>query len=298
MTAILDPLAPGHRGWWQVEDLLVCHEERGSLPGKLCDSLAPAVVTNHFQVFDTGHRILVSHRLRPDELDDDLAGLLIDELGPTGLLAGVDRFERIFTGVIRSTINDPVLAWSVFYANTLAALRAADPGGGPGAIAGFAPVHTRALRSLRGDTVLDLGSCFGFLPLRMAQAGHRVIATDVVPGTVRLLGRMADALAVGLHTVVCDAARLPFAAGDADTVTAIHLLEHLSQEHGDEVVAEMVRVARRRVVIAVPYEEEPEPAYGHIRTFDGATLARIGAATGLPFRVQEHHGGWLIVEKD
>ncbi|OZM71719.1 SAM-dependent methyltransferase [Amycolatopsis antarctica] len=296
MPRPLDPLGPGHRGWWQAEDLVVCHEQRRALPNRLCARLAPHTVTEHFQVFDTGRRIVVSHRLRPDELDDDLAGLLVDELGPSGWLDADSHFERIFTGVIRSTINDPLLAWTVFYANTLAALRTADPGGGPGAIAGFAPVHTRALELLDGGSVLDLGSCFGFLPMRMAERGRRVIASDVVPGTVRLLGRMAAALTTPLHALVCDAARIPLASGATDTVTAIHLLEHLSPAHGAAVLAEMVRVARRRVVVAVPFEEVPEPAYGHVRTFDLATLVHLGRSAGMPFEVAEHHGGWLVVD--
>jgi hypothetical protein len=58
----------------------------------------------------------------------------------------------------------------------------------------------------------------------------------------------------------------------------------------------MLRVARRRVVVAVPYEDVPEPVYGHLRTFDHADLDALGAATGARHRVDDDHGGWLVVD--
>jgi hypothetical protein len=62
------------------------------------------------------------------------------------------------------------------------------------------------------------------------------------------------------------------------------------------VVGEMLRVARRRVVVAVPFEDEPNPTWGHIRTFDLTALDALGAATGHPYAVEEHHGGWLVID--
>ena len=61
-------------------------------------------------------------------------------------------------------------------------------------------------------------------------------------------------------------------------------------------LAEMLRVARRRAVVAVPFEDEPTPAWGHVRTFDRDDLRALGAAAGLPFTVTEHHGGWLVID--
>jgi hypothetical protein len=288
VTAILDPLAPGHRGWWECGELLVCHEDGVALPNALSARLAPAMVTEHFRVYSLGRRTLVSHRFRGDELDDDLAGHLATEL--RGL---APQFERIFTGVVRSTVNDPLLAWTVFYANTLAALRRPGP---TGAIARFAPVHARALDLVRGRTVLDLGSCFGFLPLRMASLGLRPIASDISAGSMGLLARVSAWFGTPVPALVCDAAAVPLADGSVDTVTAIHLLEHVPPDHGAAVLAEMLRVARRRVVVAVPFEETPDPAFGHVRCFDSAALRRWGRASGVPFTVFEHHGGWLVLD--
>ncbi len=99
-----------------------------------------------------------------------------------------------------------------------------------------------------------------------------------------------------LRVLAGDALAVPLADRCADTVFAVHLLEHLPPPAGAVVLAEMLRLARRRVVVAVPYEDEPNPTWGHIRTFDAAALTALGATTGRPFEVTDHHGGWLVVD--
>lgn len=290
-TTSLDALAPGHPGRWSDGGVTVCHRNRHGLPVRLLARRPPDLTTARFTVHRTTGGLVVLHAMWPDELDDDLAGLLATELGPA--LRTPDEFRRVFTGVVRSTISDPATAWAVFYANTLAAL--AGPPRPSGSIAAFAPVSARALSLVRGS-VLDLGSCFGFLALRMADRGHRVVASDLCPGTVALLAAVAARLGRRLATLVCDAAAVPLAARSVDTVTAVHLLEHLPPAHGAAVLREALRVARHRVVVAVPFEDSPEPLYGHVRCFDLAALDELGRSTGVPYEVSEHAGGWLVLD--
>lgn len=259
--------------------------------------------TEHFEVSHVGHRIQVGHRVPAGRIDDDLAGLLADELFGPGWLRGPELFERIFTGVIRTSRADPLGSWGLFYRNTLDRIAKSVTGtdevtgsGAHGTIAGYAPVYARAESLLGPGSVLELGSCFGFLSLRIAASGRRTTASDVSAGTVRLLAAMAPRLGVQVASRVADAAHYPGADGCADTVLVIHLLEHLDHEHGDRVVAEAVRLAARRVVIAVPLEDEADETWGHVRTVTLADLTAWGRATRRPFEVQEHHGGWLVVE--
>lgn len=234
------------------------------------------------------------HRVSPAELSNDLAGWIADELIATGLIEPAG-FERAFVSVVLSTDPDPAQAWTAFYHNTLASLAA---GGAPGGTnAGMAPVHERAAELAVGS-VVELGCCFGFLSLRLAADGHRVTAVDLTPGTVALLARTAPALGMPLAALAGDATAVPLAAGSADTVFAVHLLEHLAPGTDEVVLAEMLRVARRRVVVAVPYEDEPDLAWGHVRIFDAAALGALGATTGRPYRVEDHHGGWLVIDID
>lgn len=232
----------------------------------------------------------------PERLSNDLAGWLDRTLVRPGLLAP-ERFEAAFVACVASAAADPAApddAWLAFYRNTLDAL-AGEPEPG-GTNAETAPVHARARSLVVGGEVLELGCCFGFLSLQLARDGHRVTATDLTPGTVELLGRMAPLLGTDLDTRVADARSVALPDGCADTVLAVHLIEHLPADEGDRVVAEMLRLARRRVVVAVPFEDEPNPAWGHVRVFDAGELRRIGERTGRRFTVSEHHGGWLVID--
>ena len=121
-------------------------------------------------------------------------------------------------------------------------------------------------------------------------------AVDASPGTVALLASIAPALGTPLHAVAGDATAIPLADRSADTVFAVHLLEHLPPALAPRVLGEMVRVARRRVVVAVPFEDAPNPTWGHIRTFDLADLAALGSVAARPYTLDEHHGGWLVVD--
>jgi SAM-dependent methyltransferase len=292
---VLDPLAPAPGGCYTDELVRVVRRERDRRPS--------VVSTPHFRLHRDGRRIEVSHRLCPDELDNDLAGLLVDELFTPGWLSGNDIFERVFTGVVRSTVCDPLLAWTTFYGNTLARLRRAwsRPGSAPrpdSLIERIAPVYDRALRLVPDGRVLDLGSCFGFLPLLLARRPRNAVtATDLAPGSMRLLASVACDREVRVETLVCEASRVPLPDESADTVTVIHLFEHLEPGHADDVLAEAMRLAASRVVVAVPFEDEPSAVYGHVRCFDLATLNSLGARSGWHHTVSEFHGGWLVLDR-
>lgn len=292
----IDPLAPTVAG--RYEDAVVtveaAHGPRGARG-------TTTVRTPHFDVTPTGGRVHVTHVVPPGQVDDDLAGLLQDELFGPGWLRGPDLYERVFTGVVRTGAEDALASWELFYRNTLARLEASPSpgsGGGPhGSIAGYAPVSDHALELLpaRGS-VLEMGCGFGFLSLRAAGDGRLTTASDVSAGTVRLLARLAPRLGADLTTLVADAARHPGADRSVDTVLAVHLLEHLDAAHGAQVLAEALRLAARRVVVAVPLEEANE-TYGQVRTVSLDELHRWGRASGCRYDVHEHHGGWLVLDQ-
>lgn len=261
------------------------------------------VRTDHFDVRHVGTRIELIHHVPLERLDDDLSGLLADELFRPGWLRGHELFERIFTGVVLSSEVDPLCGWTRFYANTLA--RVAETLAGScsqeptvhGTIADYAPVYGIAERLLAPGSALELGSSFGFLSLRLAAAGREVIASDVSAGTVRLLSQVAPRLGIALAAETADATRTRWPDGSADTVLAVHLLEHLEPAQGDQVLAEALRLARRRVVVAVPLEDEADATWGHVRTVSLADLDAWGRRTGLAHRVSEDHGGWLVLDR-
>lgn len=280
--ADVDPLSPAPGRVWKGNGVRV---RRRTGPHR---THACAVCTPRFCAERRDGTLTVEHDLTPDELTDTLAVQLTDQLG--AILLGQEDFESVFTGIVRSTVPGGMAAWTRFYRNSLDALESGQ--------AVFAPIHRQAADLVVGPWLLDLGSCFGFFPLRMSRLGYEVTATDLSASTMNLLARVSLRLNRPLRTVACDASQVPRADGAADTVTALHLLEHLDPDAGEAVLTEALRLARRRVVIAVPFEDEPQACYGHVRTFDMATLRRLGARyPGVRATVFEHHGGWLVLDR-
>lgn len=254
-----------------------------------------ALCTNRFCATRHGDVLHVDHDLEPDELSDDLAELLAAELDDAGVLRGQPEFEAVFTGIVRSAVEaggDDDAAWLRFYRNTLVRLEDGS--------ASFAPVHQHAASLVVGRTLVDLGSCFGFFPLRMASAGFDVTATDLSQSTMALLDRMRVPLRRPLHTLACNAVAVPLPDGVADTVTVLHLLEHLDAATADAVIDEALRLARRRVIVAVPFEDVPRACYGHVQRFDADVLRAMADARRslrIEAAVHEFHGGWLIFDR-
>jgi len=264
----LDSLAPCAPGLWSHDHVTV---ER--------------VLSGPITLTRTGAALHVRHSLGPESLSERLVAEVTASIGDADF--GQTEFELTMVGLVRSTVPDALGSWTAYYRNSLDELLDGT--------ADFAPIHDKASELVRGS-VLDLGSCFGFLPLRLAGADVPVTATDILPGTMTLLDAVAPTLGLRVDTLVCDAANVPVADDSADTVTAIHLLEHVDPDTGAAVVAEALRIARERVVVAVPYEDVATACHGHVRTFDAAALQALGAATGRPFEVFDHHGGWLVLE--
>ena len=119
------------------------------------------------------------HGLAAGQVDNDLAGVL------AGVGIAATHFERLFTGVVVTSATDALAGWAAFYTATLARLTGSAPGGG--SIGEFAPIYRRARALVRGRRVLDVASCFGFLPMLLAADGHDVVASDVNAGSMRLL---------------------------------------------------------------------------------------------------------------
>jgi SAM-dependent methyltransferase len=291
------PLALGRPGRYEDDRVVV---ERAS--GARERRQLGWVRTPHFEVGREGQRIHVVQSLPASRIDDDLTGLLADELFDPGWVSGADAFERIFTGVVMSSLDDPLDGWELFYRNTLDRLRQPPPGAAAeySTIDTYRPVYQRAVSLVPPGEVLELGCCFGFLSLQLAARGDvHVLASDVSAGTVSLLDAMRHRLNADVRTLVADAARVPLPDRNVDTVLAVHLLEHLGERDGTAVVAEALRLARHRVVIAVPFEAEPRVDMGHVRVFDLESLAALGLdlPSGWAARVSAHDGGWLIIDR-
>jgi ubiquinone/menaquinone biosynthesis C-methylase UbiE len=104
-------------------------------------------------------------------------------------------------------------------------------------------------REAEAVTILDVGSGSGDI---VGALGERLGARRVRVSAVAL---DRDSIAVklargrGIRAVRGDALRLPFADGSVDVVTAVKFAHHFEGDPLRRLVAEMARVARRRVVV-------------------------------------------------
>lgn len=286
------PLSPWAGGRWDDGGLAV--ERLPHQVGRQEGATGPA----DLELRAESARVLLRHALPPDRIDNGLASWLAGGLLRERQVVGDDVLGRLVVGLVRSTHPDAMASWSLFYGNSLARLAAPKPRGGDDLDA-FGRIYRQAARSLVGRRVLDVGSCLGFLPLQLAGRGDlEVAATDRDVGACRLLRAVAGHLGVPLEVAPGDATALPHASGSVDTVTAVHLLEHVDADTGDAILDELCRVAVHRVVIAVPYEPEPDARFGHVRTFAEADLTALGEARrGWRWRVGSGDGGWLILDR-
>lgn len=123
-----------------------------------------------------------------------------------------------------------------------------------------------------GDSILDVGARDGYLSRRLVGRFARVVALD--------LERPAVAYP-GVECVAGNAAALAYPDDAFDTVVCAEVLEHIAPADVPRTCRELARVARRAVVIGVPYMQDlrygetfcrtcqrPNPPWGHLNAFD------------------------------
>lgn len=91
--------------------------------------------------------------------------------------------------------------------------------------------------------------------------------------------------------IVADAAKVPVDDKSYDVVCANELLEHVADPQA--VLKEAVRVARKKVIITVPYEGKWPAALkpfwnpGHVRFYDRATFEEELKQLGLAYKIED-----------
>lgn len=129
------------------------------------------------------------------------------------------------------------------------------------------------LRGLAPSNLLDLGSGRGaFLwPVIDALPWLPITAVDTLDYRVADLQAIAAGGFSNLHAYQADATNLPFATHQFEVVTMLEVLEHIPDTHA--AIAELMRVARRFVVLSVPSHPDDNPE--HIHLFHAEMLEQL-----------------------
>ncbi len=129
------------------------------------------------------------------------------------------------------------------------------------------------------ESLLDLGAGNGIFLRRLFDSRKMRYSGLERSDSARLVAH--DEL--GIDLVAGDVADVPFPDAAFDVVSSLQVLEHLPTPTFDKARAEMARVARRYVIVNVPYKEHrffnrcPEcgtrfPDYYHVRQFIAETM--------------------------
>ena len=149
--------------------------------------------------------------------------------------------------------------------------------------------EVRALVEMLGGcpTVLDAGVGTGRFAIPSQAHGFRVFGVDLSFGMMRL------ARAKGLsHLVRADLCHLPFTDRSVDAAFMAHVLQLIPEPR--EALAELGRVARRRVVVQLPewFERPPSEAWRERRNRYREIAAELGYS--LPERGKRY---WHSIEE-
>lgn len=273
--------------------------------------------TNHFIICrqPSSRRLILMHTFRQSEINADLIRIIEEELPAFGLIESEKQFGTTLFAVLASTFSAPrdqSAIWRRFCLNTLDSLRhhIAHPDliRPTSYIGPFAAIYRRIFELFTGQCLLDVGCSFGFFPVLSAEhfPYARITGIDKNPDAITFATDLAAVTST--HNMTCtllDLLSTDFPMQDRfDTVTAIHLLEHLSKQEMPRAFAHLLQVTNKRLLIAVPYEETAQRLYGHCQIFTSDKLNYWGqwcVETLLKgngrYWCEDVAGGLLIVER-
>ena len=262
---------------------------RESLKRRLSDGGYTVRETPHFLVCQlSGTPTILVHWFSAEAIDSDLGQRFMEELKPLGVLTNPQSLGDVFGAVVGSVFPyNPEQAWHLFGINTLRRLHQLLAAGiqtthYDSPVEVFATLYRRVYELHVGESLLDAGCSFGFLPLVMAEqvpALTNVIGVDIHPEPFSVTRAIATER--HLKSVQFVQADLPGAEVGAmspfDMVTVVHVLEHFTESDMYRVLTNLLKITSRRLILAVPYEfGEPEAAYGHLQLFTRDKLESVG----------------------
>src|SRR5712692_153059 len=291
------------------------HANRGLLKQRFAEGGYDIHETNHFLLFtrEKAPSIIVAHWFAPEAIDANIGYFFIQELKPFDIIECSEDFGNLFSAIVGSVHPFQVQrAFRLYADNTIERYHRILEGKSK-AIAhqpldDFATIYKRVLQLLVGDTVLDAGCSFGFLPLLIAEyvpSIKQIVAVDILDSfeTVRTIAQERNFPQVEFKQA--DLLSEYFCASELyDNVIALHVLEHFTETDMYRVLVNLWEVTARRLIVAVPYEPgQAERAHGHEQLFTTAKLECIGQwcldnfIDASSMRCEDCIGGMLFIDK-
>lgn len=291
------------------------HANRALLKQRFAEGGYALHETEHFLLFtrEQAPSTIVAHWFAPEAIDANIGHYFLEELKPFGIIECSEDFGHLFAAIVGSVHPYQIQQALRLYAdNTLERYRniledknkaiARQP------IDAFATIYKRVLQLLVGETVLDAGCSFGFLPILIAEympSIRQIVGVDILDSFEIIRAIAQDRSFTHVEFKQADLLSDEFSAsGKYDTVVALHVLEHFTEADMYRVLAHLLKVTTKRLIIAVPYEPgQAETAYGHEQLFTSTKLENIGQWCLEHYEdagsmwCEDCAGGMLVIDK-
>jgi SAM-dependent methyltransferase len=286
---------PIHERSVLVGDVIVVNGYRANrtlLKGRFAEGGYQVHETKHFLLItrEEEPKLILAHWFAPEDLHTNLSHYLAEELRPFGVITSNQVLGELMTGIVGGTLypDDVRRAWNYFGANTLqrlltlvgSSLTSHMPD--YGSLGASATLYQRVIELAVGERFMDAACNGGFFSLLLAERipfVREVVGVDIDTSVFQVAQNLAKERYLDtVRYIQADLLSDDFSAiGLFDTVTALHVLEHFSEEEMYRVLANLLQVTAHRLIVAVPYEEGvPSPAYDHKQLFTQAKLEAVG----------------------
>lgn len=248
--------------------------------------------TKHFWLFTRLEepKIVLVHWFMPEEITTNVPGHLAEELKPFGIINSNRQLGDFFAGIVGGTLypDDVRRAWNYFGANTLQRLLAFLGSATTLGVADYgicgesAFLYQRVCELCVGERLLDAACNGGFLSLLLAERlpfVQEAVGMDIDADVFRVAQELAkERHLTAVRYIQADLLATDFdTLGLYDTVTALHVLEHFTEEEMYHVLANLLNVTKDRLIMAVPFEVgTPSVAFDHKQLFTRAKLETVG----------------------
>ena len=144
-------------------------------------------------------------------------------------------------------------------------------------------------------SILDVGTAHGIFMNSLAATGRheRICGIDVRDYT------LYSEMLPQVSRTIADAEEIPFGDGEFHTVTCMEVIEHLEDGKMERVIAQLRRVAARRLIVSVPFCEGFPLYKGHTQRFTPPRIGALFPKATYTLLVKEKKGGtpWLVIDE-
>jgi 2-polyprenyl-3-methyl-5-hydroxy-6-metoxy-1,4-benzoquinol methylase len=150
--------------------------------------------------------------------------------------------------------------------------------------------------------------------LHLLPDGGRILDVGVFTGQfldiLALSGKFDEVIGIdivrkpGFHTLsdnydlrIADCRSLPFDDRSFDSVVCMEVLEHLEVEDFPQALSELRRVCSGRLVMSVPYNEQPPISLNHRQAFDEDKIRKWFPAAVSTILTEREKDIWILLQE-